>query len=95
MIWLFKRKHLKNKPIQRTLSEIKKTTAPPPPPDSLTLDGPIEYRDKKITKKPPPIKKAKPKAKPKTRPVLSSSSSDDEGGEIDPSKMVYDEDEAW
>jgi hypothetical protein len=89
------RKQFRNKPIQRKPSETKKpTTAPPPPPSPLTLDGPIEYRDKKVKKKPlPKIKKAK--AKPKKRVVLSSSSSEGEGGETDPSKMVYDEDEAW
>ncbi|CAF1219120.1 unnamed protein product [Adineta steineri] len=95
-----KRKQLKNKPIERKSSESKKTTtAPPPPQVSLTLDGPIEYRDKKIKKKPapppPPVKKVKTKAKPQKRPVLSSSSSEDEEKETDPSKMVYDEDEAW
>jgi hypothetical protein len=89
-----KRKQLKTKPIERKSSEIKKTTTAPPP-VPLTLDGPIEYRDKQIKKKPSPIKKAKPKSKPKKQTVLSSSSSDDERGEIDPSKMVYDEDEAW
>jgi hypothetical protein len=87
------RKQIKTKTIQRKSSEVKKTTAPPPPPAPLTLDGPIEYRDKKEKKKkappPPPLIK---KVIPKKRPVLSSSS-EDEGG--DPSKMVYDEDEAW
>jgi len=89
-----KRKQLKTKPIERKSSEIKKTTTAPPP-VPLTLDGPIEYRDKQIKKKLPPIKKSKPKSKPKKQTVLSSSSSDDERGETDPSKMVYDEDEAW
>jgi hypothetical protein len=89
-----KRKQLKTKPIERKSSEIKKTTTAPPP-VPLTLDGPIEYRDKQIKKKLLPIKKAKPKPKPKKQIVLSSSSSDDERGETDPSQMVYDEDEAW
>lgn len=91
------RKQLKNKSIQRKPSETRKTTtsAPPPPPSPLTLDGPIQYLDKKIKKKPTPIKKAKPK--PQKKPVIISSDDDDEeeGGETDPSKMVYDEDEAW
>jgi hypothetical protein len=90
------RKQSKNKSNQRKPSEIKKTiTVPPPPPSPLTLDGPIQYLDKKIKKKSTPIKKAKPK--PKKQPVIisSSSSDEDEGGETDPSKMIYDEDEAW
>lgn len=93
------RKQSKPKPIQRKSSEIKRTTtAPPPrPPSPLTLDGPIQYLDKKVKKKSTPIKK-KPKPKPKKKPVVLSSDDDDddeEGGETDPSKMVYDEDEAW
>jgi hypothetical protein len=90
------RKQLKTKPIQKKPLETKKMNpTPPPPPIPLTLDGPIQYRDKKLKKKPSPIKKAK--VKPKKKPVISSSSSDDddERGETDPSKMVYDEDEAW
>jgi hypothetical protein len=89
------RKQLKNKPIQRKSSETRKAIAvpPPPPPAPLTLDGPIQYRDKKIKKKPSPIKKAKPKKQPVV--ISSSSDDDDERGETDPSKMVYDEDEAW
>ena len=50
----------------------------------------------KLRRNPYRLKKQRPKATPKKRPVLSSSSSeDDERGETDPSKMVYDEDEAW
>jgi len=90
------RKQLKNKPIQKKPLETKKMNpAPPPPPSPLTLDGPIQYRDKKVKKKPSPIKKAKVQPKKKPVTISSSSSSDDEGGETDPSKMVYDEDEAW
>ena len=87
-----KRKQQKAKPIQKKPSEVQKTTTAPPEP--LTLDGPIEYRDKKLKKKPAPMKKAK--AKPQKKPaIISSSSDDDENGETNPSQMVYDEDEAW
>jgi hypothetical protein len=93
-----KRQQLKSKPIQKKPPEVRKTTtAPPPPPAPLTLDGPIQYRDKNMKKKPAPIKQAKPKPKKKPVIISSSSSSDGEGGggETDPSKIVYDEDEAW
>lgn len=99
------RKQAKNQATQRKSAETKKTTAPAPIASApLTLDGPIQYRDKQIKKKPTssaakpkPEVKTKAKPKPKKPAVLSSSSDDDddEGGETDPSKMVYDEDEAW
>ncbi|CAF1423979.1 unnamed protein product [Rotaria sordida] len=90
-----KRKQLKNKTIEKKSTEIKKTTTTSVPPStSLTLDGPIEYRDKKIKKKPSTIKKTQTKTSTKKQPVLSSSS-DDENEETDPNKMVYDEDNAW
>ncbi|CAF1081670.1 unnamed protein product [Rotaria sp. Silwood1] len=97
-----KRKQLKNKIIEKKPSEVQKTTTTDSsafPSTPLTLDGPIEYRDKKVKKKPSPIKKTKTKAKKATttkKPlVISSSSSDDDNEETDPSKMVYDEDNAW
>lgn len=97
-----KRKQAKAKSIQKKPSDSKKTTTAPtlaPPPAPLTLDGPIQYRDRRTKKKSTPIKKAKakPQAQAKKKPVViaSSSSEDDEQGETDPNKMVYDEDEAW
>lgn len=95
-----KRKQPKAKPIQKKPSDTRKTTIAPPPPAPLTLDGPIRYLDQKKKKKQKqPLKKTKPKSEtqPKKKPVVisSSSSEDDEQGETDPSKMVYDEDEAW
>ena len=96
-----KRKQAKAKPIQKKPSDTRKTTTapPPPPPTPLTLDGPIQYRDQRKKKQKSPVKKtkSKPEVQPKKKPVviLSSSSEDDEQGETDPSKMIYDEDEAW
>ena len=93
-----RRKELRNKPPQRKSAEAKKTTAPPPvpPPVTLTLDGPIAYRDKEREKTKKVVAPPAPRAKPKgsKRPVLSSSSSDD-NEENRSTQMVYDEDEAW
>ncbi|CAF1305426.1 unnamed protein product [Rotaria sp. Silwood1] len=93
-----KRKQLKNKIIEKKPSEVQKTTTTDSsafPSTPLTLDGPIEYRDKKVKKKPSPIKKTKTKTTTKKPLVINSLSSDDDNEETDPSKMVYDEDNAW
>ncbi|CAF3418965.1 unnamed protein product [Rotaria socialis] len=82
------RKQSKNKTVKKKPAETKKTTVEPSTP--LTLDGPIQYRDKKPKKKSSPIKQKKTQTKKQT--VISSSSSDEE---TEPSNMVYDEDNAW
>ena len=89
-----KRQRAKNKTIQNKLPEEKQITATAPKPSTpLTLDGPIEYRDKK-KKQSSSIKKTKSQQS-KKRIILSSSSSENENEEIDSSQMIYDEDEAW
>lgn len=85
-----KRKQLKNKTVEKKPVEKKTTTDEPKQPAALlTLDGPIEYRDKKSKKKLSPTKKSKVK-----KPVIKSSSSSD-NEEMEQSNMVYDEDNAW
>ncbi|CAF5049834.1 unnamed protein product, partial [Rotaria magnacalcarata] len=82
------RKRSKNRAVEKKPAETKKPAVEPSTP--LTLDGPIQYRDKKLKKKSSPIKKIE--TQPKKQTVISSSSSDEE---TEPSNMVYDEDNAW
>ena len=98
-----KRRRVKSRSTQKKVDEVKKITATTSTTTTcqnestaLTLDGPIEYRDNKLKKKLKPLKKVKAKPKvSKKKPILTSSSSDDDAEVIDSSQMVYDEDEAW